>query len=64
MLSSTQAFPPFEQWQAMSEAEQDALIGRMERARRRRRGLLRFLAGLGAAAMTAISTALYLGLLG
>ena len=64
MRTSTPAFPPLEQWQAMSDAEQDALIGRMERARRRRRGLLRFLAGLGAAAMTVISTALYLGLLG
>jgi hypothetical protein len=64
MRTSTPAFPPIEQWRAMSDAEQDALIGRMERSRRRRRSLLRFLTGLGAAAMTAISSALYLGLFG
>ena len=64
MRTSAPAFPPIEQWQAMSDADQDALIGRMERSRRRRRGVLRFLAGFGAAAMTVISTALYLGLLG
>ena len=64
MRTSTPAFPPLEQWQTMSDAEQDALIGRLERSRRRRRGVLRLLAGLAAAAMTVISTALYLGLLG
>jgi hypothetical protein len=60
MLGSTRAFPPFEQWQAMSEAEQDALIGRMETARRRKRGLLRVL--VGAAAAAGLCLALYLQL--
>ena len=63
MLSSTPAFPPFEQWQAMSEAEQDALIGRMETARRRKRGLLWLFLGLaGLAAAAGICAALYLQL--
>ena len=53
MLSSTPAFPPFEQWQAMSEAEQDALIGRMESKHRRKRGLLRFAIALVCAGATA-----------
>ena len=63
MLSSTPAFPAIEQWQAMSEAEQDALIGRLEAARRRRRGLLRLVVGLaGTMAAAAICTTLYLHL--
>jgi hypothetical protein len=61
MLSSSPAFPPIEQWQAMSEAEQDALIGRIETTRRRRRGLLRFVVGLACTvSAAAICTALYL----
>jgi hypothetical protein len=63
MLSSTPAFPPFERWQAMSEAEQDALIGRMETARRRRRNLVRLAVGLACAAAAAgVSVTLYLQL--
>jgi hypothetical protein len=60
-MLSAPAFPPFEQWQAMSEAEQDALIGRIETARRRRRGLVHALIGLtcAAAAAAGIGIALY-----
>ena len=64
MLGSTPAFPPFEQWQSMSETEQDALIARMETARRRQRGLRRFLVGLACTTAAAgICAALYLQLL-
>jgi hypothetical protein len=63
MLGSTPAFPPFEQWQKMSEAEQDALIGRLEAAQRRQRGLLRLFLGLAAAIVTVgLGAALYLQL--
>jgi hypothetical protein len=61
-MLSAPAFPPFEQWQAMSEAEQDALIGRIETAHRRRRGLMRLLAGLACAAAAGIGIALYVQL--
>jgi hypothetical protein len=65
MRSSSPAFPPFERWQAMSEAEQDALIARMETARRWRRTLRRLaLAGIAVAATAAIGIALYGQLLG
>jgi hypothetical protein len=61
MLSSSPAFPPIEQWQAMSEAEQDALIGRIETTRRRKRGLLRLFLGITCTlAVATICTALYL----
>jgi hypothetical protein len=66
MRASTPAFPPFEQWQAMSEAEQDALIARMEAAQRFQRGLRRLLLGLtgiGIAATATIGIALYAQLL-
>jgi hypothetical protein len=35
MLGSAPSFPVLDEWQRMSESEQDALIGRMETARRR-----------------------------
>jgi len=65
-MLSAPAFPPFEQWQAMSEAEQDALISRIEMAQRRKRTLARLLAGLACAAAAAagIAAALYAHLLG
>ena len=64
MLGSTPAFPPFEQWQSMSESEQDALIARVETVRRRQRGLRRFLVGLACTTVAAgICAALYLQLL-
>jgi hypothetical protein len=64
MLGSMPAFPPFEQWQAMSEAEQDALIARMETTRRHQRGIRRFFVGLaGATAAAGICAALYLQIL-
>ena len=63
MLSSTPAFPPIDQWQAMSEAEQDALIGRIETTRRRKLGFLRFVIGVACAtSAAAICTVLYLHL--
>ena len=47
----TPQFPTFEKWQSMTEGEQDALLARMESARRRRSLSLRFLVGLGFAAV-------------
>jgi hypothetical protein len=39
-------FPAFDEWEKMSESDQDALIARMERARRRRNGLFGILIAL------------------
>jgi hypothetical protein len=66
MRSSSPAFPPFDQWQAMSEAEQDALIARLETARRWQKRLRRVLlgvTGIGLAAAAAVGLALYAQLL-
>jgi len=64
MLSSTPTFPPLERWQAMSEAEQDALIARMEMTQRFRRSLRRLLLSIiGATITAAVSTVLYAQLL-
>lgn len=35
MIGATPQFPAIDDWQKMSEAEQDALLARMESARRR-----------------------------
>jgi hypothetical protein len=35
MLGPTPRFPAFDVWQTMSESEQDALLAKMETARRR-----------------------------
>jgi hypothetical protein len=52
-------FPMLEVWQTMDESEQDALIDRIESARRRRRVGLRALAGLFCAGL---ALTLYLAL--
>jgi hypothetical protein len=39
MLTDKPAFPAFDQWARMSEREQDALLMRIENARRRKRTL-------------------------
>jgi hypothetical protein len=36
MIGSAPRFPAFEDWEKMTEQEQDALLGRMEAARRRK----------------------------
>jgi hypothetical protein len=54
-------FPAFDAWEKMSEAEQDALIARMERARRRGGNLFGLLIGVLLAA--AVSGALYLAVI-
>jgi hypothetical protein len=53
-------FPAFDAWEKMSEAEQDALIARMERSRRRSNNLIGILIVLLVAAM---SGALYLAVI-
>jgi hypothetical protein len=49
MIGSTPRFPAFDEWQRMSESEQDAFISRLEAARRRRSLVLRILLGLAGA---------------
>jgi hypothetical protein len=51
-------FPAFDAWERMSESEQDALIARMERARRRSEGLFGVL--IAVLVVAAASGALYL----
>jgi hypothetical protein len=46
-------FPALDDWQRMSEPEQDALLARMEAARRRNTLGLRCVLGLGAMAIAA-----------
>ena len=55
MIGSTPRFPAFDDWQKMSEREQDALIAKLETARWRRSLMWRLLFGLGCAT-TAIAT--------
>jgi hypothetical protein len=53
MPGSAPSFPLLEEWQRMSESEQDALIGRMETVRRRtvrNRWIIFTLAFMGVAA--------------
>ena len=54
-----QGFPEFDAWQAMSESEQDALIGKLERARRRSDAFTGILVAV--LVVTAISALLYVG---
>ncbi len=51
-------FPAFDAWQAMSESEQDALLAKIERARRRSEAFTNVLIAVLAAA--AAGGALYL----
>jgi hypothetical protein len=47
-------FPAFEDWQRMSEREQDALLDRLEAKRRRGPVALRLALGLGCIAAAAV----------
>jgi hypothetical protein len=51
MLGSAPRFPAFEAWKDMSEDEQDALLAKIEKTRRRRSLLFR--AAIGAAIVAA-----------
>jgi len=58
------SFPAFDEWQKMSEREQDALITKMEGVRNRSRRNHRVLLGLSCALVTtAVVAALYVVLL-
>jgi hypothetical protein len=65
MFASVPSFPPFQQWERMSESEQDALIDRIEAARRRRARAMRICIGLACTMLSAgVMAALYLALAG
>jgi hypothetical protein len=53
MIGSVPQFPTIEKWQRMSENEQDALLAKMEKVRRRRATGFRIVLGLGFAAVAA-----------
>ena len=53
MPRSTPSFPAFDNWQQMSETEQDALLDRLETSKRRRARITRLLVGVAAAALAA-----------
>ena len=58
MLGSAPRFPALHIWQNMSESEQDALIAKIEAARRRRPLAIRlaiFLAGIGLLAASGVA---------
>ena len=50
MIGATPQFPAIDDWQKMSETEQDALLARMESARRRGALLYRLLIALACTA--------------
>jgi hypothetical protein len=60
MIGATPQFPAIDDWQKMSETEQDALLARMESARRRGTLLYRLLIAL---ACTAASAGIVLAIL-
>jgi len=63
MLGSAPKFPAFETWRSMSENEQDALLAKMERTRRRRSMLfLSCLAVASTIVAAGIGSALYAAL--
>jgi hypothetical protein len=63
MIGSVPQFPAFERWQRMSENEQDALLAKMEKVRRRRSIWLRiFLALVCATVAVGIGSGLYAAL--
>jgi hypothetical protein len=60
MFTAVPSFPPFEQWQRMSESEQDAFIARIEHAKARKALTYRICVGLlGTATLAGIATAVY-----
>jgi len=61
MIGVTPRFPAFDDWQKMSERDQDALISRMEAARRRGTLIYRLLIAL---ACTVVGAAIGFTLLG
>jgi hypothetical protein len=60
MFSRAPRFPAFETWKGMSETEQDALLARMEKARRRRSIIICAALAAGAA-LACIAVALHIG---
>lgn len=60
MRGSVPRFPAFEEWESMPEAEQDALLDRMEAAKRRNSWLITglFCAAVGAGVAAAVYVAL------
>ena len=60
MMGASPRFPAFEDWTKLTESEQDALLSRMEAARRRK-SLLLWTTGVAATAMaTYIAFAIWL----
>jgi hypothetical protein len=63
MARSVQSsFPAFEEWQKLSESEQDALLDRLETSKRRNAYVWRLLIGAGLAGAAALLAAILLGL--
>lgn len=58
MSRATQTFPDFDEWQQLSEREQDALLDRLEGTGRRLRVARRVLSILGCIAVFAVGGAL------
>ena len=54
MPRPTPSFPAFDEWQQMSESEQDALLDRLETSKRRRARITRLLVGVCVAALAAL----------
>lgn len=61
MIGSSPSFPAFDEWQKMTEKEQDALIGRIEAAQRRKAFGLRIVFGLAGASVLAAAIFAMLG---
>jgi len=62
MPRSAPSFPAFDEWQTMSESEQDALLDRLETSRRRGAFATRLFVGAGLTAAVALMGAVLLGL--
>jgi hypothetical protein len=57
MPPAAPSLPVFEEWQRMSEREQDALLDRLDAHKRQGRIAVRLLSGFGMAAATAVVVA-------
>lgn len=62
MPRSTSSFPAFDEWQQMSESEQDALLDQLETSKRRGRFATRLLIGAAFAAVAAFAGGVLLAL--
>jgi hypothetical protein len=62
MARSAQAFPAFDDWQKMSESEQDAFLDRMETGKRRKVTFWQIAGGITLAGLAALLGAVLLGL--